>query len=110
MATLSSSSTLAQVEAEYDDNASWFEDQSLTKAKAFVTACTILLRRLYRLQSKGANTLGFDPERIEEQRKEAKEWLTLNDPNNLRRIRVSQASLQNNRGQGYGCSNRGSCS
>jgi hypothetical protein len=44
MSTLTSSSTYAQVLAEYDDNASWEEDASLSKAKAFLTACRFLLR------------------------------------------------------------------
>lgn len=46
MPSLTSASTLAQVEASYDDNASYAEDASVAKAKAFVTACRILLRRL----------------------------------------------------------------
>ena len=43
MATLSSSSTFTEVVNEYIDNASYLEDASTTKAKAFVTACMILL-------------------------------------------------------------------
>jgi hypothetical protein len=46
MGTLTAASTLAQVEASYDNNASYAEDNSPTKAKAFVTACRFLLRRL----------------------------------------------------------------
>ena len=45
MSTLSSSSTNDEVWNAYDDNASFEEDASLSKAKAFVTACRILLRR-----------------------------------------------------------------
>ena len=46
MSTLSSASTLTEVEAAYDDNASYAEDASVAKAKAFVTACRFLIRRL----------------------------------------------------------------
>ena len=46
MSTLSSSSTLAQVQDAYVDNASYAEDASVAKAKAFVTACRILLLKL----------------------------------------------------------------
>ena len=45
MSTLSSSSTTAEVNASYDDNSSYFEDRSVAKARAFVTAVTILMRR-----------------------------------------------------------------
>ena len=44
--TLSSSSTYAEVWAAYDDNASYQEDASRTKALAFITACRLLRRRL----------------------------------------------------------------
>ena len=44
--TLSSSSTDAEVWAAYDDNASYQEDASRSKALCFVTACRILARRL----------------------------------------------------------------
>lgn len=46
MSTLSSASTLAQVQAAYDDAASYYEDASVAKAKALVTAGKILIRRL----------------------------------------------------------------
>lgn len=46
MASLTSSSTDAQVAAAYDDNASYEEDNSPTKAAAFLTACRILKRRV----------------------------------------------------------------
>lgn len=48
MSTLNSDSTNAQVWAAFDDNASFEEDASATKAAAFVTACRILLRRMPR--------------------------------------------------------------
>ena len=46
MSALSSSSTLVQVENAYDDNASYAEDESVAKCRAFLTACRILLRRM----------------------------------------------------------------
>lgn len=46
MSVLSSSSTDAEVWAAFDDNASFEEDNSASKAAAFVTACRILLRRM----------------------------------------------------------------
>lgn len=46
MSTLSSSSTLAEVQAAYDDAASYYEDASVAKAKSLATAGKILIRRL----------------------------------------------------------------
>jgi hypothetical protein len=46
MSSLSSSSTLAQIKAAYADNASYEEDDSVSKARAFVTACRLLMLRL----------------------------------------------------------------
>ena len=51
MATVDSTSTDAEVKAAYDDNASYLEDRSVAKARAFVTAGRILLRRLFSKQS-----------------------------------------------------------
>ena len=56
MATLSSNSTDAEVWAAYDDNASYEEDGSRTKALAFVTACRILRRRLPLAAGRGPQT------------------------------------------------------
>ena len=42
MSTLDSTSTLGQVESAYADNASYAEDNSVDKARAFVTACRLL--------------------------------------------------------------------
>ncbi len=43
MSTLSSASTRAEIKDAIKDNASYREDSSLTKAKAFVTAVTMWL-------------------------------------------------------------------
>lgn len=43
MSTLTSSSTRAEINAAYLDNASYEEDGSVAKAKAFITACRFLL-------------------------------------------------------------------
>lgn len=53
MSTLTSSSTLAQIEAAYADNASYAEDDSLAKAKLFETACRLLIFKLPRSAGHG---------------------------------------------------------
>jgi hypothetical protein len=77
MATLSSSSTDAEVQAAYDDNASYEEDASATKARAFVTACIILRGRVPVSAAKGsasATIAQYDGEIMA-----ARQWIAAND-------------------------------
>ena len=45
MAVIDSTSTTAQIEAAYLDNAGYFEDADAAMARRFVTACEAMLRR-----------------------------------------------------------------
>src|SRR5258708_1567978 len=76
MSTLSSASTLAQVKQSYDDNASYQEDASPTKCRAFCTACTILLRRLPAEAGKGQTTLKIDLGQVKAELEQARAWLS----------------------------------
>ncbi len=78
MATLSSSSTLAEIQAAYDDNASYAEDASTVKAVAFITACRLLLRRTYKRQvhgGRGGQELEADPSLLRAELEDARRWL-----------------------------------
>lgn len=75
MSTLTSTSTDAQVEAAYDDNASYAEDLSESKCRAFVTACRFLIRRLADSMARGANSLHYDRGMIQKELERAQEWL-----------------------------------
>jgi len=76
MSTLTSSSTFADVKAAYDDNASYVEDDSATKAAAFVTACRFLLRQLPKLAMQGGtNQVQMSPELIRDEMRDAHQWL-----------------------------------
>jgi hypothetical protein len=55
MSTLSSSSTLTEINAAFADNCSYAEDGSATKARAFVTACTLLLNNVYERMAHGGS-------------------------------------------------------
>lgn len=80
MSSLSSVSTDAEVWASYDDNASYEEDSSVTKARAFITACRILLRRQPK-RVRGGNDnheIEFDPTRISKEMEEARQWISSN--------------------------------
>ena len=77
MAALSSSSTDAVVWAAYDDNAAYDVDESVTKAKLFIEACRILLRR--RPNRVGVGPQSVDFESVRQELDDAKEWLALNN-------------------------------
>ena len=78
MSSLTSSSTLAEIQAAYYDNASWEEDASTTKALAFVTACRFLLLKLPKRVAqggRGGNETELDPSIIRAELNAARQWL-----------------------------------
>jgi len=78
MSTLSSASTLAQIQDSYDDNASYEEDGSLSKAKAFSTAVRMLLRRIPEESRQGGDSIRFRPEVLRKELDEVQEWIARN--------------------------------
>lgn len=78
MATLSSSSTDQQVWDSYDDNASYEEDGSTSKAAAFITACRILLRRRPRRARSDGEEIEFDANAISQELEQARAWKATN--------------------------------
>lgn len=83
MSTLNSSSTLAEINAAYDDNASYYEDNSVAKARAFVTACTMLIRRLCNSVQRGDSQLQKNVADLREERKTAEEFLATADTDRM---------------------------
>ena len=67
MATISSASSQADIEAAYLDNCGYAEDGSTTMAKAFVTACRAMQIRGITGISTGANRMQFEPGALETQ-------------------------------------------
>jgi hypothetical protein len=84
MSTLSGSSTISEVWAAYDDNASYEEDGSAAKCAAFITACRILLRRQPSRSAKtggaggGGSDVQFDPALIAAELERARKWRAVN--------------------------------
>ena len=78
VSTLTASSSDTEVKAAYDDNASYVEDASATKARAFITACTILIRRLPNRSSLGGLS-DFELNDLSAERETARKWLAAND-------------------------------
>ena len=75
MSTLSSASTLAQIEAAYDDNASYAEDNSVAKCRGFITACRLLLRRTPHEAGHGEGRVRLTADLIAKELEQAKDWL-----------------------------------
>ncbi len=78
MSSLSSSSTLTEIEAAYADNASYEEDESLTKCAAFITACRLLLMKLPKKARQDSRELEMDLERISGEIVAAQAWRRAN--------------------------------
>ena len=80
MSTLSSSSTLTEVLAAYDDNASYEEDESVAKAQTFITAVRIMIRYAQRERKGGAGGAEheFNLEVLREELKDAREYVAAN--------------------------------
>ena len=78
MSTLTSASTDVQVEAAYDDNASYREDQSVAKAKAFLTACRILIRRCATRMGERGDVLEYDINLLRKEQLGAESWVQAN--------------------------------
>ncbi len=78
--SLTSASTLAQVQAQYEDNADYDLVGSAAKARDFIQACRFLLLRLPSSGSSGATStsLAENLTRISEAMKRAEQWLTAN--------------------------------
>jgi hypothetical protein len=74
---LNDTSTLADVFASYQANASYVEENSIPKARKFITACTIYLGRLASATGKGSNTVsyGANLNAVRGELNEAKAWL-----------------------------------
>lgn len=76
---LTADSTLAEIHAQYDDNADYDLTGSVSKAKLFIHACRLLLRRLTDSASKDGESFSVRYERIQKQLDEALSWWHAND-------------------------------
>ena len=74
--TLSSTSTYAEVQASYRDNASYREDASRAKALAFITACVFLAELTPISGSRDGQST--TRESLMAQQRKAEDWLIAN--------------------------------
>ena len=102
MSSLTGNSTLAEVNAAYDDNSSYVEDNSTTKCRAFITAVRILLRRTPSSMQKASNQLGYNVQVLKEELRDAMEWLMARDASFRPGPDVTVADFRNFRNEGGG--------
>lgn len=76
---LDSSSTLAEVQAAYDDNCQYDLNASVDEAKAFIAACRILIRRSTEKARHGESELWEDVSRLQAALEKAEAWWAAND-------------------------------
>lgn len=102
MSSLTGSSTLAQVMAAYDDNSSYEEDNSIVKARAFITACRILIRRTPTVMQKASNELSYNVQVLQQELRDAFAWLLARDPTAKIGPDVTTVDFRNFRNDGTG--------
>ena len=100
MSTLSSASTLAEIEAAYADSASYAEDNSVAKARAFVTACRLLLLKYPKRTGTPQAELETAIDLIAQEKAAAEKWLESHDTGSGSTAggpRVTRVSFENSR-------------
>jgi hypothetical protein len=95
MSTLTSASTFTEVQAAYFTNATYLEDASVTKAKAFITACMFLLEMKPRSLSHDGASIDFDFKLIENLMNAAKDYVSINQTIDGCPSRVTVKSFKN---------------
>ena len=79
MASLSASSTLAEVKAAYDDNLDYDLVSSVDKAKNFIQAARMLLRRMAEEVAHGDDRIRDDYRKIAAELDKAENWWRASD-------------------------------
>lgn len=72
---ITSSSTLTQIEAQYLDNASYAEDDSVAAGKLFIEACRAILLKKAKTSSGESFSMAFDLAAIRAELESARDWL-----------------------------------
>ncbi len=76
---VTSSSTLAQIKADYEDNADYDLEASTAKCKLFIHAARLLVSRVSEEAENAGRKVGTRTQKYETEIKAAKDWLALND-------------------------------
>ena len=80
MSTLDASSDLDAIKAAYKANASYAEDGSVSKCRAFLTACELwLLEEARQVSDAHGSVRTSNADIIERRMRAAEQWLSVND-------------------------------
>ena len=85
--TASTTTTYSEAMAAYIDNADYEEDESVSKAKAFITACRQLLVLLPQKSALDGTNIEHDLKNIADEMQNARNWLAANDTSTSGRTR-----------------------
>lgn len=95
MSTLSATSSLDDIKAAYLDNASYAEDDSVPKAKAFVTACRFLVLLTPTRSAASGSSVDLDVGLIKQEMDAASAWLEAKGEGVRRGRSVRHFSMEN---------------
>lgn len=71
---ITSSSTIDEIVAEYVDNCDYDSPASLSKARAFIKACRVLLLKMPKMSSQDRASYALSPELIQKQLEDAQSF------------------------------------
>ena len=74
MSTITSSSTIEDINAAFLDNVSYQEDGSVAKCRAFITAALALLIHRPKFIGNGPQQIAFDPVQLRKEIETARQW------------------------------------
>lgn len=94
---LDSSSTYTEVVAQFDDNGTFEIDDSVSKARLFIEACIILLRRRPTKEQRETINLAYDNGAIERMKNEALDFLRTHPDNASKGLGTTYADLSEGR-------------
>jgi len=92
--TITSASTISEIVAEIVDNASYQENDSLTEAKAFVTACRVYLFKVPKRQKNRNSETEFDVKELRAEMNNAVAWLRTKGGDTTHKRRIVGASFE----------------
>lgn len=95
MATITSASSLADIQNAYLDNYGYEEDESVSKARAFITVCRAMLGLGIKRIPDGDQVMQFSPASLRAMMNDARRYVAAKDRGRNTGPRVTQISFRN---------------
>ena len=99
MAKVSSTSTFAQIDAEYRDTLFWEENDSASEAWRHAAAARLLIQEIPKNSIKGSNQVSYDPDLLRREAETAEKFARLKK-NSAQKSRVTRVDFSRNRAYG----------